>query len=146
MPQFAATIRIDRLDLHQITDAIRTQKERIEEREQVKLRELRRVRTSCFGEDVLKVVWQTEDEVAPYVPPAASAGPIDNLQAKREREAFLNRAFTREQQQAIVMILDRWWSQKMAGIETGKVIEATEHLPKALRDLEARVCEIEKQP
>lgn len=84
------------------------------------------------------------DSIVPYVPQSEprSVGIIDNLQAKREREAFLNRAFTREQQQAIVMILDRWWSQKMAGIETGRVLEITEEHPKRIAELEREVAEL----
>jgi hypothetical protein len=79
----------------------------------------------------------------------ASTEPDDPLTAKRKREAFINAAFTREQQQAIGMILERWWGQKMAGIETGKVIEATEHLPRAIAELseklEAAVKEFRSQ-
>jgi hypothetical protein len=75
--------------------------------------------------------------------------PDDPLTAKRKREAFINAAFTREQQQAIGMILERWWGQKMAGIETSKVIEATEHLPRAIAELseklEAAVKEFRSQ-
>lgn len=63
------------------------------------------------------------------------AEPDDPLTAKRKREAFINAAFTREQQQAIGMILERWWGQKMAGIETGKVIEATEKIPQQIAEL-----------
>lgn len=81
-----------------------------------------------------------------YAPPlVASTERDDPLTAKRKREAFINAAFTREQQQAIGMILERWWSQKMAGIETGKVIEATETMPRELAELRRRICELEQK-
>jgi hypothetical protein len=79
------------------------------------------------------------EEITPYIPPAQSAGPIDNLEAKREREKLINRAFTLEQQRALGMILERWWSQKMAGIETQLVAEAVVEHPKRIAALEAEV-------
>jgi len=63
----------------------------------------------------------------------------DPLTAKRKREAFINAAFTREQQQAIGMILERWWSQKMAGIDTQKVIEATVDMPRQIAELREKL-------
>jgi hypothetical protein len=70
---------------------------------------------------------------------SASHEPDDPLTAKRKREAFINAAFTREQQQAIGMILERWWGQKMAGIDTQKVIEATVDMPRQIAELREKL-------
>jgi hypothetical protein len=74
--------------------------------------------------------------------PGQRPAPIDNLEAKRQRESFINAHLTLDQQRAIGMILERWWAQKMAGIETGKVIEATEHLPAKMRELEQEIADL----
>ena len=85
------------------------------------------------------------DFVAETKPSAAvySPEPDDSLTAKRKREAFINAAFKREQQQAIGMILERWWGQKMAGIETSKVIEATETMPQQIAELQRRMNQLD---
>jgi hypothetical protein len=86
-------------------------------------------------------------ELTAYDRPQPVGQPLDPLTAKRAKQARRDAAFTREQQQVIGEILETWWNQKMAGIETQKVIEATETLPRELAELAMRVEMLEgKRP
>lgn len=58
---------------------------------------------------------------------AGSSVPVDPLEAKRQAESILG-ALTPAQQRAVGYIVERWWSQKMAGIETQKVAEMQQKL------------------
>lgn len=96
------------------------------------------------------------EEVTPYVPPAQPEPgpfvPVDNLQAKRERQALIDRAFTREQQKAIGLILETWWGMKMAGIETQKIAEVlagvadVNQLRAEVEALKDRLARLEQRP
>ena len=87
-----------------------------------------------------------QTDLVPFTPPspavrrapiAVHPEPLDPLSAKRAKQAARDRAFTREQQQVIGEILETWWNMKMAGIETAKVVEATEKLPADIAALRA---------
>lgn len=113
-----------------------------EKAEGITLREVRRVRTEIAGDAFLCVEWEAvEEALAPYAPQPQAQPPafVDNLQAKRQRQAFIDSQFTREQQKALGMILETWWGMKMAGIETQRVAQAVEEHPRRLNALEADV-------
>lgn len=118
-------------------------KRALEQEKGTSLREVMRQRVDHGAGNILKVFFEPVG-IVPHVPqpePRAITAP-DPLQAKRDRQAFLDRQFTPDQQRAIGMILERWWSQKMAGIETKRVAEAVEGHPRRIAQLEAEVAEL----
>lgn len=116
-------------------------KRALEQEKGVTLREVMRQRVEHGAGDVLKLFFEP---VVDIVPPRAISAP-DPLQAKRDRQAFLDRQFTRDQQRAIGMILENWWRMKMAGIETQRVAEAVEEHPRRIAELEREVAELKSR-